>query len=501
MEQVESDSFVVNVYNARQGGIPSEERDSKNATFMFFQVLIDTLIKMTFERNSAARQDLIDHFKQLYERNEVQLKLIEEFEKEYQPDKAVWWYTRPTFLYNTLNTALRDSDSEVLFALRFFITDLYAQLTHEHRNDVALSREQDPILRVYRGTNISTKEVKYIAQNIGQYLSMQSFVSTSIDREVARFFVEASAPITNDTTRILLQFNIDRRIKKAKPYAKITQLSFVPDEGEVLIMLGSIFKIDKLEFNKLDQCWIGVFSLCSDDDYELKDLMQQTKSDIGDDITSLGCLLNRHGYYDKAESYYQQILLEPSTQELDRSRCYRALGSIATILGEHSKALENYSKELVIHQKRGNAENIALTLMMIGQAHWKKGDLDTALIYEKKALPDIAAFGNSQLTDVYRTMANIYRDKGDLNLALQNYEESLKLDRKNLPSNHENFGITYGNMALMYLRVRDGEKALEFSLKTKSVWIKSLPSSHPNIRKIDEYMDAAKSLLNMNGES
>jgi tetratricopeptide (TPR) repeat protein len=502
LEQAERDSVVLNVYSTQPGGIASEERDSKNAIFMFFQVLIDILLRMTFDRNSTAKQDLIDHFKRVYDRNEAELRIVQEFENGYRPDKAVCWYTRPTFLYSTLNKALRDSDYEVLFALRFFITDLYAQLSLEHRKALGSSQYKDPILRVYRGQNLSTKEVKYMADNVGQFVSIHNFLSTSVNREIARFFVQASAPITADTTQILLQFNIDTRIKNAKPYANIAQLSYAREEEEVLLMLGSIFKIEQLEFDKLEQCWIGIFSLCSDDNYELKDLMKQTKWDVGNDITSLGLLLAKHGDYEKAESYFQQVLLEPSTEELDRASCYDSLGHIAAHRDEYDKALTNYSQALGIFVKSGRPIYSALATMAIGEIYWKKKDLDRALTYELEALPTLRDSNNTRLCDVYRTMGSIYKDKKEYKLALQYYEKALELDQqRGLPSSHDNYAITYGNIGLAYAQSGKGEKALEFFCKAKEVWLKSLPATHRNIQTIDQYIRSVKEQLKQNVKS
>ena len=460
---------------------------------MFFQVLIDVLLKMASDRKSTAKQDLIDHFKRIYEGDTAQLQVITEFENTYRSDKAVWWYSRSNLFFFTLNKALRNSEYEVLFAMRFFITDLYAQLTVEHRRAAALSQRKDRILRVYRGQTISTKEVKYMLRSVGQFVSVQNFLSTSLDRNVASSFVDSGAPITADTTRILFQFNIDTRIKKTKPYADVTHLSFYGnEEKEVLIMLGCIFKIDQLEFSKLEQCWIANLSLCSEDNYELKDLMKQTKSDIGDDITSLGCLLTRHGDLGQARNYYLQLLLEPSTAQLDRARCYHGLAGIATALSEYDQALEYHSEELEIHTKVGDFINIALTHMTMGQTYWKKRDLDMALAYEEKAYAILRPFHDPQLSNVHLTMGSIYKDKNDTKLAIQHYEKALELDRQRLPDHHENFGIIYGNLGLTYYRGGNQKQALDYFLKAKEVLFKSLPPNHPNISEIETYIRAIR---------
>ena len=481
--------MVLSVYNTEQPGIAPAEKDSKNAIFMFFQVLIDVLLKMTFDRKSTAKQDLIDHVKRVYEGDTAQLQVITEFENEYRSGKAVWWYSRHNLFFSTLNKALRDADYEIIFAMRFFITDLCAQLTSEHQHSAASSRRKDPILRVYRGQNISTREMNYLVRNVGQFISFQNLLSTSLDREIARFFVDSSAPITADNTRILLQLDIDTQLKNTKPYANVTDLSFYGDEEEVLIMLGCIFRLDQLEFNKLEHCWIATLSLCSEDQFELSDLMKQTKSDIGDDVTSLGCLLSRRGDYEQAEKYYLQLLLDSSIKQLDRARCYHGLGAIAAAHHHHDQALEHYSRELEIHVKRRNRINIALTHMVMGEVYWKKGDLDTALAYEKEACPVLRSLGNRQLSNAYLTMGSIYRSKKNPELAIRYYKKALEFDRKHLPANHENFGIIYINMGLAYDLRQEHGKALDYCRKGKEVLLKSLPPTNPKISQVEGYID------------
>ncbi len=92
-ERIDFDAVVVNVYSTRNDGNASEERDSKNALFMYFQLLIDILLQMTNDRNLPAKQELIDRFKRIYEGNEAEEKLIEKFENEYRSEEAIKWYS------------------------------------------------------------------------------------------------------------------------------------------------------------------------------------------------------------------------------------------------------------------------------------------------------------------------------------------------------------------------------------------------------------------------
>ena len=76
---------------------------------------------------SSDRKELIDICKSSYRGNHEQIEIIDEFEKNYDPEKAIWWYTRDSCLYRMMNKALRIQDFDMLFAFRFFITDIAKQ--------------------------------------------------------------------------------------------------------------------------------------------------------------------------------------------------------------------------------------------------------------------------------------------------------------------------------------------------------------------------------------
>ncbi|CAF4426444.1 unnamed protein product, partial [Adineta steineri] len=100
----------------------TESLESRNAMFMWFQLFIEVLFRMHHKSN--ARQELIDVCKEQYQNNSEELSIINEFEKTYKTKNAIWWYTRECCLYRILNKALRNQNFDLLFALRFFITDL-----------------------------------------------------------------------------------------------------------------------------------------------------------------------------------------------------------------------------------------------------------------------------------------------------------------------------------------------------------------------------------------
>lgn len=490
--------IAMNIYTTQQGEgrNASEERDSKNAAFMFFQLLIDIVLQMATDQNSKAKQDLINHFERIYEEDDAQCRIIEEFANDYRPEKAIWWYTRPTFLYFTLNKALRESDLETLLTLRFFIKDLHAQLSQQCQQYRQSCTSTDPILRVYRGQAITIKDLDFIRNNVGQFVSMQSFLSTSFDRATAFFFAQANAEPSEDNKQIVFQFNIDTRFQNSKPYADIQQLSYFKNEEEVLIMLGAIFRIEHVKYDHHDKTWIGTLTLCGEDDYELRDLLKLMKNHIGTDIPSLGFLLLRRGDWVKAQKFFQGLLSETTLDDVDRVNCYKGLGVVASELKLYDEALKHHHEEASLLIQLGNETEAAVTFTNIGMMYCRKKEFDQALFYEQKALDILLPLNHPQLSNVYHSIANIYTYKNKFKLAIEHFEKSLQINRQHFPPNDSSFGIIYRNMANAYLQNGHYQAALNCCHKAREIWLKSLPSNHPHILTVNENIRGLEGRLN-----
>ena len=111
--------------------------------------------------------------------------------------------------------------------------------------------------------------------------------------EVARKYCNIQTD--DNITGILFEIEIDTRLKNTKEYADIRLLSMINDEDEVLIMLGSILKIKHVEYDKEKGSWIAHLVLCSEDEFQLKDVFKQIKKETQAGVTSVGFLLYRQG--------------------------------------------------------------------------------------------------------------------------------------------------------------------------------------------------------------
>jgi hypothetical protein len=255
--------------------------------FLHSQLLIDCLIKMKQTVND--KNELISLCKQRYHNISDELKIIKEFETGYSSDRALWWYTRDSFLYRMLNRALRVQNIHLLFLFRFIIRDIEQQLERY--------KCQTPI-RVYRAQLMSNEEV-------------QMFFSTSLDRQRARSFF-STHDSSNDDERVFLEIDADPQLENIKPFSNISLHSYYPGENEVLFMIGSVFQSMNIDRDK-DGILIVRMKLCSNNDHYLQPLfenMQMKPVTRKTNLLDFGNVLKHMGKWNDAENYYHRFLNE-----------------------------------------------------------------------------------------------------------------------------------------------------------------------------------------------
>ena len=126
-------------------------------------------------------QKLINYLNEYYKDNQRQLEKVKEFEKRYKSEDAIEWYTKDSFLYRLLNSALRRFDIQILFLFSFFIKDIEFQLKKEHEQ--YLLKGESTKIEVYRGQMMSKEEVEQLQDNKNNpWIINNSYLSTTFDR-------------------------------------------------------------------------------------------------------------------------------------------------------------------------------------------------------------------------------------------------------------------------------------------------------------------------------
>jgi hypothetical protein len=219
----------------------------ENAKFMWFQLLVQVLIQMP--SSTKSKDDLLQQSFLVYSKDSLTQKEIYRFNRAYQAKDAINWYTKTGFLYRLFNQACRTDDIDLLFNFRFFIRDLHEQLTKLY-HDQHSQRNPKQTLIVYRGTFISKNELDMLLapSTEKKLIWFNTFVSTSLDKEVAKKYVDGSETV--GLIGVLEEIHIDNNMDMSTVlFADIRKHAAIEDEREILMAIGSVFELESIKEN------------------------------------------------------------------------------------------------------------------------------------------------------------------------------------------------------------------------------------------------------------
>lgn len=438
-------SLPITIFHTKR--IREQSTSELNGEFVHSQILIDCLLRMRF--NSGDKNEFLNYCKTEYAKDNSQLKIIREFEGNYSSDRALTWYTRDCFLYRLLNQALRMQNIDLLYLFSFFIRDLQQQLQrHQYQTSVY----------VYRGQLMSKKEVQQLKNSVGQLISMNSFLSTTIDRDIAIIFSGDTGLPDQDFQPVLFEIEANPQIVGIKPFADITHFSYMNDEEEVLMMLGSIFRLVHIRYQ--DYLCIIKLILCSDNDHDIRSVFDYRKNEYhGDGNTNAGVygiVLANMGKYDDAERYLNRSLDEPNP-----SHHTEQTNSIYIIF--------RFSKHifciLLVY-------NLSVYYVNLGNVACKKGDYNKSLELYRKALETrlkLRKSNDSSIADIHNLIGGVCIHKTDYKRAIEAFNEAFKIYRQIYGEDHEKLAEVLSNIGAVYFKQEKYSDALDYQKKVLDI--------------------------------
>lgn len=453
-----------------------------SSEFMWFQLIIEILLRMTAQTLESGFKKLIIMCRKHYENNDSNLSIIKELEDTYNNKNAIWWYSRETFIFRMLNRALRRQDVDILVMFAFLIQDVYQQLKE-------LQYRDSQVTYVYRGQLIPITEFERLKNSIGNYISINSFFSTSRSRRLAKSFAKTYNTDTTKTS-VLFEIEADSSLFSAKPFADITRMSAFGDrEQEVLFMLGSIFQIASIERSEDEKLWSVKFIISSDDESELKPTFESMKTRLDAETTgiSLGNLFYEMGKPHTAELYYRKLLKVLSEDDRSLPRVYGGLGNVALSNYDYQSADLYYRKSLDLElQSPSKSEfTIASIYANLGITLRKQFKYEQALKYFKKSLElrgKICGYDHYEVAKIYEEIGRVYQDQKKYHLALENYNECLRIKTKVLPRNHLEVALSLATLGTLQEDIGDLESAISNYKTGLSIQLRCLPISPSTAR-------------------
>ena len=509
-----TDLMASNVFSIKD---MQSQHQALNGEFLLYQVILKRLLSEGFI-DPLEKIKLCEYFNP---EDEIDRRTMKEFDETYTPKKAIYWYTRESCIYRMLNKAFRTRNIAHLIGFTHFIRDLYDQLAYEQVSFFVESKSRT--MTVYRGQLISKDEVNRIRYGKGQLISMNSFMSTSTNRKKAIEFATSRPPPSESLTTILLEITLNLE-NWSRPYADIKRLSAFSDEEEILLMFGSIFRIDDILEDKELKLWRAQLTLCSDEDGDMTDFEKVLEKELHgkDMLVCLGHYMVQMQNFDDAEKHYEMLLSnELINNSFDLASCYHGLAQVKEKKGEYDDVIENlnialeylfknpktkthplvarcyndlgriYSyqeNQLLAYQCYENALKLAnndqsMTYSGLSKLHIIMGNYQIALEFQQKALEKLAESDTSRIANTLMELGNIYTLMKDYQRALQTFEKTLRYQERTLFADHPDLGYTYIAMGLMFSEFKHEKKAFECINKALKLQLQSLPHDHSDFRE------------------
>ncbi|CAF3140434.1 unnamed protein product [Rotaria sp. Silwood2] len=455
-----------------------------NSSFMYSQLIKDILFEMTYDEQSI--DELANFSRKSYPRNSAQLKIIDEFQKDYRKHTPIWWYTRECFTYRMLNRSLRTFDITIISMMGFFMKDVHQQIKEIHSK---MSRRMGPFV-VYRGQGMLNDEFTGIRNNIGGLLAFNSFLSTSEDLKIATKFAQQSAGRAGKTA-ILFEIEVDPTLISIS-FASLNNLSYCNEkEKEILFSMHTVFQIVQVKENT-GNIWKVNLKSVNNTDLQITRLTEHIRQEIGEGsaIERLGRLMIALDELEKAEAFYE--LLRESTPENDKkafASIYNQLGYIKYKQGDYSKAQQFYEEARRIQEKMRPSTDLdlATTYSNMGLLYTSLNDTSNGLLYHQKALEireKKLNVNHPDLATTYNNIGLVYDQKQEFLTALTYYEKTLKIYQQTLPENHPWLATSHKNIGLAQISM--GERTTGLNNLSKAMEIRkiALPSNHPSIASL-----------------
>ncbi|CAF0915530.1 unnamed protein product [Rotaria sp. Silwood1] len=469
-------TYKYNLFNQQQKS--TRDLSKEEASFVWHQLLVHVLKQMT--NDEQAKIDMLNQCKTYYQHSKKQLANIEEFSSMYSPEKAIYWYTKESFVYRLLNRAFRTENIELIYAFRYFIIDLCAQIEQKSH-----SMKTSDILNLYRGQQISTEEFHKLKQSIGKLISPNGFFSTSRSEKVSLAYAGESS---EQIKAVLFKIEVDPTLKSII-CADIEDETAFTGEYEVLFSIGATFRIGAIEYDTNLKVWTIQLTSTNDGFERVQEYLKVAENEMKDMSPMVyfgSLLLFELGQIDHAEKYFNVLLKILPCDHTDIASLKTGLGHVHLRRGNYNEALEYYQFAYNIRRETLSILNprIGASLRNIGNVYRLMGNFDQALNYYRQAMRiNESNYSNKHIV-IAMTMEEIglvYQNKNELVTALHWFEDALETFKHVLPLQHPQIAACLGHIGHVYQCMNEYECSLEYLHQELKMDESCLPLDHIDV--------------------
>jgi len=338
------------------------------ASFLWYRQMHEFMVTLENDDDEKAKQEMIRHCREQYkEKPKMQLR-IDEYSCQSMVDnkaKAIFCYTDNSFIHQCTNSVLRKENISQVYSYRYIIKLICQQLKRLHKPfiDKYTNEKQKNLLRVYRGQYLKLEHIELLRKNIKNLISLNGFVSTSINRDIAIQFIRNR--YEEGLEPVLFKIEIDMTSEHSVAFADISNFSKYPEEEEVLLSIGSVFQVKSVELVDLDdqpKMYVICLSLSQRNQVTVTKYIEQTYAnnvDFADRLVLFGKLLFDMGESEAAIKYFLDALdrLSDDNDQL-RATYLNNIGVCHNEMGRKKTALEYYNEALEIYDKTKNKRGL-----------------------------------------------------------------------------------------------------------------------------------------------
>lgn len=463
-----------------------------DSDWVYSQVLKEIILSKDNEGN--LQKDFLDFCRLHYQNNPVELNLIEQFEKDFQPMKIISWFTRNCFLRKIVQRALRTLEIDLLFKTRFVVQLINQQIKQNQFKEI-----------VYRILRVSTDQFKAMKENDKPFISFGAFLDCSLTKPTSN---SKSEP---EKETILLQIQTNSGMN-------IEQIRHSQSNTEILLPFDSVYQIDSIEQINEHYSIISL-TMIDKDNAKYQELTNEMRSEVEAPviIIQLGKLLLINDYYLQAD-YLARLVFDDQSFK-DNPTLLASLAAVHHLLGSHDNKQNNHlaarlqfeqSLKIFLSFVPEDNQILSATYNNIGSMYYQDDEHDQAIIYHQKALqcqlkatsPDIDAIATYS-----GNIGAVYLDQKKYDQALFNYKRSLQILQQSTPGGESPaVAMIYDRIASVYWRMERPEDALPFYQKALQLELKYLPddshkisvsyfnlsTAYAKLNRLDEAIDAAE---------
>ncbi|CAF1634897.1 unnamed protein product [Adineta ricciae] len=224
-------------------------RDCQSAyDYVWFQMF--TILLERTPCNQQTRRIMTQCCRDLYRADDISLKQIDHFGRTYKADRALYWYTKPSFFNMVINSVLRSNNVGALYVFREQILDIRMGLAVKCKEQIKQWQRDGFRQRpLYRGTTMDQEKYQELqTHSIDHFISFYGFLSTTYEESVAQIFAASGDETLSAKNQVSVIFVITvptlSEFDDDLVFANVSSVTAVSDEEEILFDIGTTFKVE-----------------------------------------------------------------------------------------------------------------------------------------------------------------------------------------------------------------------------------------------------------------